>query len=218
MHRRHELAWLTADGWRAALAAALPRHRASLERWQRQDWPAVVRRDDPDADAGRELCLGIALPPDADGVKVRIPLKVELAHIARHSAALPLAEVRAALPPAWRDAFGELERQAGGFGLRIYGSLSWQALTGLPCLTPASDIDLLFQPHSAAQLHAGLATLRLAANALPLDGEIMFPSGQAVAWKEWLSAEAAQAKVLVKDRLTVCLAPQAALLATLEQP
>lgn len=216
MQQRHELAWLTTEGWRIALAAALPQHRSSLEQWQRNDWPAVVRRDEPGADPARELCLGIALPPDANSVKLRIPLRVDLAHIARHAAALPLDAAGEALPSAWRSPYTTLQRQAEGLDLRVYGSLSWQALTGLPCLTPASDIDLLFRPTSEAQLRAGLAMLAMAARALPLDGEIMFPDGRAVSWKEWLAAEAAQARVLVKDRQVVSLMRRETLLESLE--
>lgn len=217
MHRRHELTWLTAAGWRAARDAALPQHAASLERWQQRDWPAVVRRDDPDIDTERQLCVGIALPPDADGMKVRIPLRVELAEIARRAPALSLKAARAALPVAWQAAYAELELLATGLDLQVFGSLSWQALTGQTYLTASSDIDLLLQPMSERQLRSGLALLHLSARALPLDGEVMFPSGQAVAWKEWLVAEAGQARVLVKERGAVRLAQPDALLATLRQ-
>ena len=63
---------------------------------------------------------------------------------------------------------------------------------------------------------AGLALLERHAATLPLDGEIVFPSGAAVAWKEWLSASRNEARVLVKDAGAVRLAPMAELLMTLE--
>jgi phosphoribosyl-dephospho-CoA transferase len=44
----------------------------------------------------------------------------------------------------------------------------------------------------------------------------MFPNGAAVAWKEWISAGQAGARVLVKELGAVRLAPAADLLATLE--
>jgi phosphoribosyl-dephospho-CoA transferase len=91
-----------------------------------------------------------------------------------------------------------------------------QAITGQSYLTPASDIDLLFVPADAASLRAGLALLEQYAALLPLDGEIVFPSGEAVAWKEWISAGRHDARVLVKDAGAVRLAPMAQLLATLE--
>ncbi|MES2257546.1 MAG: malonate decarboxylase holo-[acyl-carrier-protein] synthase [Pseudomonadota bacterium] len=214
MTSRHELAWLTAQGWHAAQAAA-PGHAHVLERWRREDWPAVVRRHDADADPINQVCLGIALPPDDNGVKLRIALRAQLTDVARRVPPLDLTAVRHALPDAWQAGFAQLEGLAAGFDLRVYGSLSWQALTGLPCVTPASDIDLLFQPSGARQLRAGLAVLGGAGHGLPLDGEIMFPSGQAVAWKEWLVAEAADARVLVKSGKGVRLAARHELLATL---
>jgi phosphoribosyl-dephospho-CoA transferase len=68
---------------------------------------------------------------------------------------------------------------------------------------------------SKQQLHAGLALLGGPAHGLPLDGEIMFPSGQAVSWKEWASASTASARVLVKDADSARLAALEELLATL---
>jgi phosphoribosyl-dephospho-CoA transferase len=79
---------------------------------------------------------------------------------------------------------------------------------------PDSDIDLLFFPANRNALDAGLALLERYSAVLPLDGEIVFPSGDAVAWKEWLNAD----RVMVKDAVTVRLAPTAALLATLDAP
>jgi phosphoribosyl-dephospho-CoA transferase len=63
-------------------------------------------------------------------------------------------------------------------------------------------------------LHAGLALLDDCSRQLPLDGEIVFPSGQAVAWKEWRNALSAQsrARVLVKRIDSVLMADPAALL------
>ncbi|MES2127435.1 MAG: malonate decarboxylase holo-[acyl-carrier-protein] synthase [Pseudomonadota bacterium] len=213
MHSRHELVWLTAHGWQAARAAC-PQHATTLERWQREDWPCVVRREDAGADPARELCLGIALPPGAKGIKVRIALRIDLANVARRRAPLALADVRTAVPTAWREGFAVLESEAGGLALRVYGSLSWQALTGLPCVTDTSDMDLLIEARDLAQLHAGVALLG-AAHGLPLDGEIVFPGGQAVALKEWAGHDE---RVLVKHGKGVRLARRSALLATLEAP
>jgi phosphoribosyl-dephospho-CoA transferase len=43
------------------------------------------------------------------------------------------------------------------------------------------------------------------AETLPLDGEVVFAGGRAVAWKEWLQARATAAKVLVKQLQRVSL-------------
>jgi phosphoribosyl-dephospho-CoA transferase len=63
-----------------------------------------------------------------------------------------------------------------------------QTLTGERYLGVSSDIDLLLRPLDCAQLDTGLAVVARHAHSLPLDGEIEFPSGHAVSWKEWLGA------------------------------
>ncbi|MYN06292.1 malonate decarboxylase holo-[acyl-carrier-protein] synthase [Pseudoduganella aquatica] len=233
MYKRHDLIWLTRAGWQAALAAQ-PAQEAVLRHWRDEDWPVVVRRREPgigsaaasaakaatdvaepESEAGQDVFAGIALPPDSTGAKPRIALRVAAAHIERSTAPLTLKAARPALPAHWRPGYTELQRLSAGLDLRVYGSLAWQALTSLRCLTDSSDIDILFRPLTRQQLQAGLALLSGAAHGLPLDGEIMFPSGQAVSWKEWLSASAAQARVLVKTTDSVHLAAPDELLATL---
>jgi phosphoribosyl-dephospho-CoA transferase len=63
-------------------------------------------------------------------------------------------------------------------------------------------------------LHHGLALLDDYSRQLPLDGEIVFPSFQAVAWKEWRNAvpAASRTRVLVKRIDCVLLAEPATLL------
>ena len=231
MFRRHELVWLTPRGWDAALAQ-VPEHptadaqRSVLAQWRNAGWPAVARRGEAVNHAvnqttgapGSTCYLGIAPPPDPHtGAKRRIALQADAGDVARSAPPLSIADriVHAALPSAWRRAFIALAARATGLDVRVYGSLSWQALTHLPCVTPTSDIDLLFQPQTEQQLHAGLALLSAAQADLPLDGEIAFPTGQAVAWKEWLLAVHGEARVLVKQEDGVRLLDTHALLATL---
>lgn len=213
MYSRHDLVWLTAQGWKGANAAARPEDRASLALWERQDWPAVVRRRDigaPDC----TVSLGISLPPASPTApKQRIALRVSTAHVRRHTPALGLGEAAAAAPGAWRAG---LSAMADEFpGLLAYGSLAMQAITGLPYLSPASDVDVLLAPRCCRSLERALALMTAQAQSLPLDGEIVFPSGDAVAWKEWRDA-GPRARVLVKTIDAVRLAERAALLATLE--
>ena len=214
MYKRHDLVWLTRDGWKAALAAH-PEHATVLTFWQSEEWPTVARRRDAGSDPAREVCVGIALPPDADGVKRRIPLRIPLENVDRSSAPLTLKAARPGLPEQWRAGYTKLQEQSLGLDLRVYGSLAWQAITSLPAVTATSDIDILFRPLSRQQLHAGLTLLNGAEHGLPLDGEVMFPSGQAVSWKEWSTAGTAQARVLVKDMDGVRLADPDELFSTL---
>ena len=181
-------------------AGRLARHRAP---------PGCRRR------AG-QVCLGLTLPIDDTGAaRLRLGLRCMQSEVARQRRPLLLREAAPAVTPGWRTACAGLERQAAAdLDLRVYGSLALQALTGAPYLTARSDIDLAFYPRDAAQLNHGLALLDHYSRQLPLDGEIIFPSGQAVAWKEWRNAVSApgRTRVLVKRIDCVLLADPAALL------
>jgi phosphoribosyl-dephospho-CoA transferase len=211
MFSRHDLVWLTKPGWDAALHRALPGQHAAIEQWMREDWPAVVRRAEVGF-APDQLCLGIPLPPTPAGVKGRIALSACIRDTARRSPPLALAVAARAAPERWRTT---LDALVAGMQLHAYGSLAMQAITGQAYLSATSDIDLLFYPADALALRDGLALLEQYAAILPLDGEIVFPRGDAVAWKEWIAAEANAARVLVKDAGVVRLATIESLLATL---
>jgi phosphoribosyl-dephospho-CoA transferase len=220
MFARHDLAWLTGRGWQHARAAAPADCIEAIDRWQQKGWPAVVRRADIDLPAN-QLSLGIALPPrSVDGGKRRIACRVPAAEVRMHAPPLPLAQAIDAAPQAWRPLLAALERQAAvhGLAIRVYGSVALQALTGQTYLTAASDIDLLLHPATPAQLYSGLDLLNSYAGKLPLDGEIVFPNAQAVAWKELSGAlgGAAGTRVLVKQMQAVALATTDDLLATMK--
>lgn len=213
MFSRHELVWLSGAGWEAVRLGAPPHQHAAIGRWQGNDWPATVRR----ADAGTVpgvVCLGFSLPPDAAGAKQRIAVQAPASHVRRRVRALPLADAIAAAPPAWMEGLARLEREAREFSLHVYGSLAMQALTGLAYLRPGSDIDLLFHPATKSGLGAGIGLLAAHARALPIDGEVVFPSGAAVAWKEWHAA-APTTRVLVKETGAVRLAHPGSLMESL---
>jgi phosphoribosyl-dephospho-CoA transferase len=220
MFARHDLVWLTQRGWRQALATAPANCGEALDRWRQAGWPAVARRADDDLPPG-QLAIGIALPPDkVDGAKIRIACRVPAAEVRQHLPPLPLAQTIGAAPKPWRPLLAALERQAAvqGLALSVYGSVALQALTGQAYLTPASDIDLLLHPVTTAQLHSALDLLNSYAGRLALDGEIVFPHAQAVAWKELSGAlgGAAGARVLVKHMQGVSLAATDDLLATMK--
>jgi phosphoribosyl-dephospho-CoA transferase len=213
---RHMLVWLVADGWSAAQATTEPQHRAAFKLWQSQGWPLIVRRADTDAPHD-QICLGLPLPPDEDsGEKVRIALRAHVGHVGKATPALALAAALRSVESPWRAPLTALEHDAAGMGLRVFGSMAMQALTDLPYVSPTSDVDILFHPASRQQLEDGLIVLSRHAASLPLDGEIVFPGGAAVAWKEWRMAIANPAKVMVKELHSVRLADTASLLALLE--
>ncbi|WP_353157032.1 malonate decarboxylase holo-[acyl-carrier-protein] synthase [Herminiimonas fonticola] len=221
MFYRHNRVWLSANGWRAACEKLPAAHVKELMRWAENGWPAIVRRNDADARPDM-LYLGLAPPPEpGTGTKIRIPFSAGTADIVRHEAPLALMGAESALPSVWRCAFSALAAAASSKGLefRVYGSVALQAITGLPYLATSSDIDILFYPCTHAQLQEGMALLQLYAKQLPLDGEIVFPSGRAVAWKEWAQAleNPGRLRVLAKGMSSLSLVPATDLLAELEQ-
>ncbi|HWX03898.1 malonate decarboxylase holo-[acyl-carrier-protein] synthase [Collimonas sp.] len=220
---RHSLAWLSAEGWQRAALAATADKQATLARWQQEDWPLVLRRRAADTPPD-ELCLGLALPPDGNGDKARIPLQVQLTDVQRFAEPLTLRQALAHMPSGWS---GPLRAFAGdclhsGIALRLYGSWAWQILTRQSYVTANSDIDLLFTPRNASEFSRGMALLAQHAARLPLDGEVIFPDGHAVAWKEcWQALQAgaevgAAARVLVKTESAVQLRTLASLMSSLE--
>ncbi len=130
----------------------------------------------------------------------------------RQQSALLLRQVLDVAPPAWRAPLAALDQAlaAQGIEVEVYGSLAWQAMTGREYLHGDSDIDLCVPLTSRAQLDAAGTILKAAK--LPLDGELLFPMQQAVAWKEWFQSDAErvlvkqeQAYLCPRERLLECL-------------
>ena len=227
MLSRHSLVWLEPSGWRRVQASTTQHGveiRDALARWQAADWPLVVRRAEP-AQLTGQVAVGIALPPGTPaGTGPRIGVIVEDGDIRRSSAPVMLEAVLAQAPAHWRAALLalHLEWSEALPPLQVYGSLAWQHLTGMQFLRESSDIDLLFAPADRHALAQGIRLLCAHAASLPLDGEIVFPGGVAVAWKEWHQATgtgrpAPSAMVLTKAPANVALVSCISLLATLEQ-
>jgi phosphoribosyl-dephospho-CoA transferase len=84
----------------------------------------------------------------------------------------------------------------------VYGSFGWQQLTGLDYLREGSDIDLLLQVASPEQADAAVAALHASGIESPrLDGELVFPDGSAVAWREWAIWRAGLVEQVLVKRL-----------------
>ncbi|THC40826.1 malonate decarboxylase holo-[acyl-carrier-protein] synthase [Massilia sp. Mn16-1_5] len=220
MLARHDLLWLSEQGWREAVWTVPEEAAPALLRWRACGWPAVMRRADADLAPG-QVSVGIPLPPRAeDGRKLRVAGRVALDAIVRQAPPLPLAQL-SGMPAHWHAPLAALAQQAQTHGLAIgvFGSAALQAITGQAYLRAGSDIDLLLQPRSVTELDTALALLRTHARGLPLDGEIVFPGGRAVAWKELSAAREGSlaSRVLVKELRRVALVRIDELLASLEE-
>ena len=221
MFARHDLVWLTSRGWQRVRDGAPQAALSALDRWRDGGWPAVVRRTEAGMLPG-EVAIGFPLPPRPEyGGKLKFGCAVEMSDIGRRTRALPLVGALDAVPAQWREGLEALERQAAdaGVSLSVYGSVALAALTGQYYLTPLSDIDVLLQPQTRRQLMIGLDLLSWHAGILPLDGEVVFPDGRAVAWKELRAAFAGApgTRVLTKGLDCIALVLPETLMATLEE-
>jgi phosphoribosyl-dephospho-CoA transferase len=201
---RHDWLWLVPD-WHRRLAARLaPQDAEILGSWIRANRPLVVGRsqpgDDPDS-----LRLGLALPR-----KRRIGVQISRAAIRAHASPLTLTQTLSAAPALWRPALAELamELEESGEEACVFGSLAWQYLacsTDITYLTADSDLDLLFRPsswESLLRLTSVLQRFQDRHSAPRLDGEIVLPDDDAVAWREIANHPA---KVLAKGMTGVRL-------------
>jgi len=136
-----------------------------LREWVAHGRPLIVRRPCL-SDEGLEVYLGLALPG-----KKRMAFRV------------PVAGIKSIEPPpVWE---GEGIR-ASGFVFRLYGSRAWELLTGLPYVTPDSDLDLLVDIDSSADWMSFLsADLRLP-DELRVDLEVIFSGDASFSWREYL--------------------------------
>jgi phosphoribosyl-dephospho-CoA transferase len=202
--RRHRLVRLTPEGWASVLARPWDKPaRDCLAHWAANRLPLVVTRQSPGARAGDLVALGLSAP--ACWERRRIAL-----HLARSSLLCfeefpELTEVLTLLPEPARDAVCDLQAglRACGASARVYGSHGWQALSGLDHIRPGSDLDVWVQIEDAAQ--ADMVAQRLGDFAMEqprLDGELMFPDGSAVAWREWSDWRAARTRAVMVKRLS----------------
>ncbi len=182
--RRHDLVWLRASA-AVDLTACSAAAAADVEAWRKAGRPLVSARSD--GLSADRLRLGLTLP--GTGERRRVSLTAARADVERSTPPPPLASLLDALPAAHRPSLHAFAERCTALGItpRVYGSLLWQSLSGIPCLRDDSDLDLLFDLEDPAPLPALLALLRHADGALRLDGEIRCRA-HAVAWRELAAA------------------------------
>lgn len=203
--QRNQLAWLDGQAWQQLQAQPWDAEaQAILAHWCTHGLPLVVCRQSA-AVPEPLVCLG--LPAPTRWSRRRLPLAVEPARIARSGAFPSLLQV--AHQRDWGLAALTLDQALARIGVhaRVYGSHGWEYLTGQSYLHPDSDIDLSVNVQdfaSACEVAQQLSATTLYGR---LDGEIVFPAGQAVAWRELQRCLTGQTtQLLVKQRHQVGLA------------
>jgi len=198
--RRQQLVRVSDAGW--SVLSARPWDdvaRACLDHWAAQRLPLVVTRQAADPSEG---LLALGLPAPLQWQRRRLALRLPLSSVLDVDD-FPTADSIVDLLPApmhraWLGVVGTLVDL--GAAPRVHGSFGWQRLTGLHYLHAGSDIDLCLSASGAATADAIVAVLQRAPFATPrLDGELVFPDGSAVAWREWLQWRARRVdRILVK--------------------
>jgi len=201
--KRHDLIYVRPSAWRAELEARddLPADTI-IAGWIDNGWPLIGRRALPGEMRG--VALGLPLPPFAGKGRLSFVLKPE--DIVSTTPPLSLCSAGAYAPQTWLPTLQRLADLEARLGveIRLFGSLAWQALTGLEYLHSRSDLDLLLLVDQAVDirgLSARLAAIEAEAP-MRLDGEVIRNDGAAVNWREFL---AGAQEVLVKTISGVAL-------------
>lgn len=202
--QRNELVWLTHAGWQRVLAQDWDSEAlAVLRHWAITHLPLVICRQ-----RGGDLPLRISLglPAPAQWNRRKLEMEVSTSDLERCGLFPSLEKVL----QGHRSLLGIkaflVKMRALNLPTQVYGSFGWQDLTGLNYVRPTSDLDLRIQvpDHANAQIAAReLSTLGLTTR---VDGELAFPDGSAIAWREYFQWTRGEVdRVLVKSRTSVRL-------------
>lgn len=212
--QRNQLVWLSDTAWQQLRARPWDAQAQNLlAHWHLEQLPLVVCRQRAPEDSAR-ASLGLPAPLQWDRRKLALDIPVEA--IARVGNFPPLRSM--VLNPAEATQVQDLllHTDALQVSMQVYGSYGWQWLSGLPCARVGSDLDLLAQVpdlDTAGQLVWLLQGLQLDCR---VDGELVFPGGWAVAWREYAQLIGGKvAQVLLKHRTGVHLAGMSQLQALL---
>jgi phosphoribosyl-dephospho-CoA transferase len=200
---RHQLAYLTAAGWRDILAQPWDADALGcLQHWAAHALPVVVTGQPGPCRAPQDpLVLGLAAP--LAWQRRRLMLRAAPAQIAWFSEFATLAQVLPQLARSDRPALQVLQGALHRLGVRarVYGGTGWQHLSGLPYLREGSDLDLWIAVDDAAQADRVAGLLQACRAAVRIDGELAFTHGGAVAWREWAAWREGRCRHVLVKRL-----------------
>jgi phosphoribosyl-dephospho-CoA transferase len=178
---RHHWAWLRAG---AQTLGADADASELIGGWLTAGLPLVARARMASDPAGLQP-LGLALAQP----KRRLALAAHTQDITAWQPPPSLKDVLQVLPAAARQQADTLCRHARsqGLALGVYGSAAWQFFSGRSYWHEKSDLDLYVPVAGPVDAALALEWLRAADACGPLriDGELVGPDGNAVAWREW---------------------------------
>jgi len=185
---RHELLQVAPKFW-ASLLASQPAISTApyLKNWADRGWPVIVRRWMDDDVLPDIVPVGVPLPPVAG--KQRISFLVSEQAVLARSPRPALYSVKGVAGYSWQHTIEALlvlgERH--GVAPAAFGSLLWQYKTGLPYLSPQSDLDVLWPLSCDCDIDSILVGIADIDERAPMriDGEIVFSNGSAVNWREF---------------------------------
>jgi phosphoribosyl-dephospho-CoA transferase len=181
-----------------------PQALACLQHWAAHNLPLVVTRQPLPLEQDEQslIYLGLSAPP-AFGRRL-LSLRLPPSAIAWFGEFPSLADALPVLPRGARGKLQPLAKALAARGQRAhaYGSVGWQRLTGQRYLHALSDLDLWLPVGDALEADAAVDLLQRHAPKRPrLDGELVFPDGGAVAWREWAAWRAGRSRALLVKRL-----------------
>jgi phosphoribosyl-dephospho-CoA transferase len=211
--RRHDLAYVK-PGAPVRLEGLPAPWTAPLMDWIARGLPLVVARQ---TEVGEGIRLGLTLPTRLG--RPRLAYLVQPKDLLCVRPPLDLGSCLSHLPEADQAPLLDLAARCADLGVRVgvYGSLAWEVLSGEAYRHAQSDLDLICDVSNEAQVAGCLDALQGAAGrlAMGLDGELRFPDGGAVAWRELAAAwTRPDTRVLVKGDRELALRPLEALLAS----
>lgn len=201
--RRHQLAYLQEPAWQDVLTQAWDEQaRDCLQHWSRNGLPLVVTRQPAPLQRDGQVMLG--LPAPAAWGRRALSLQLPLSQLGWLDEFPEVSRVLPLLPARARRAVQALAARLAADGLRAraYGSFGWQCVNRLQYVHARSDLDLWLAVEDEAQADLAATHLQAAGTGgLRIDGELMFPDGAAVAWREWAAWRGGRAGGVLVKRL-----------------
>jgi phosphoribosyl-dephospho-CoA transferase len=206
--QRNGLVWLTAPGWDRVLSGDWDAQALGILRhWALMALPLVVCRQRVE-NFPPTISLGLPAPSVWDRRKLALEVTPdEVDRVGRFPSFEQFERFKQFEScETFIATINEIRSNAPGYegSIEVYGSFGWETLMGMSYVRPSSDLDL----RVAVPDRATAAAVARALNALQLpirvDGELAFPDGSAIAWREYLQwVEGKVDRMLVKSRTSI---------------